>query len=213
VVKVSAARYALRRSPFEGHTLGDRPTRAGRVEVQLAAGMLDSVTLVSTWPAGLTALTEVLGAALGLSLPAQTGQTVHTPGMLVVRTGPEEFMVIADQAGGTSADPVNMCTLLRQSIGPEIGSVTDLSHARCRIHIQGSKCLATLSKLFALDFRDEAFPLNQVRLSGHHHVPCTLHRLGKAEFAVLVFTTYAFDQLATLLDAAREFGVSLKQTG
>jgi sarcosine oxidase gamma subunit len=52
-----------------------------------------------------------------------------------------------------------------------------------------------------------------VRLTGHHHVPCLLHRLGEQAFDLYVFTTYAHDQLAVVLDAALEFGVSLKSTG
>jgi heterotetrameric sarcosine oxidase gamma subunit len=193
---------SLYRSPFEGHAPGLRPTRAGVIGVHLSAGHLVSVTLVSTWPAGIDALGAALGRALGVTVPQRTGRTQETPMGLLMRTGPEEFMLISDQAGDLTAR-------LRPSIAAEIGSVTDLSHARCRIHIKGARCLDTLSKLFALDLREAAFPLGEIKLSGHHHVPCTLHRRGPAEFELYVFSTYAFDQLATLLDAALEFGVAL----
>ena len=106
-----------------------------------------------------------------------------------------------------------MTTLLRQSIASGVGSVTNLSHARCRIHLEGPKCVDTLSKLFPIDLRDPAFPQQEIRLSGHHHVPSLLHCLGAQSFNVYVFSTYAFDQLATVLDAAREYGVTLKSTG
>lgn len=192
----------LHRSPFEGHAPGQRPTRAGVIGVHLAAGRLASVTLVSTWPAGIDALGAALGQALGVTLPQRTGQTVQSSVGLLTRSGPEEFMLVSDQASELTA-------WLRQSITAEIGSVTDLSHARCRIRIEGAKCLDTLSKLFALDLRETAFPVHDIRLTGHHHVPCTLHRRGPAEFDLYVFSTYAFDQLATLLDAALEFGVAL----
>lgn len=193
---------SLYRSPFEGHAPGARPTRTGSIGVHLAAGRLASVTLVSTWPAGIDALGAALGRALNAPLPQRTGHTQATPMGLLMRTGPEEFMLVSDQAG-------ELTERLRQSIPAEIGSVTDLSHARCRIHIEGEQCLATLSKLFALDLRAAAFPLGEIKLSGHHHVPCTLHRRGPAAFDLYVFSTYAFDQLATLLDAALEFGVAL----
>ena len=102
---------------------------------------------------------------------------------------------------------------LRQHVPADIGSVTDLGHARCRIRIEGPRCRDTLSKLFAIDLRDAAWPVGELRLTGHHHVPSLLHRLGAQSFDVYVFSTYAFDQLATVLDAAREYGVSLKRTG
>ncbi len=65
-----------------------------------------------------------------------------------------------------------------------------------------------LAKLFAIDFRAPAFPFGQAWLTGHHHVPCLLHRLDADAFDVYVFTTYARDQLETLIDAALEYGVA-----
>ncbi|MFM2274520.1 MAG: hypothetical protein RL211_392 [Pseudomonadota bacterium] len=197
---------SLYRSPFEGHTTGDRPTRAGDIGVTVTASILASVTQVSTWHTGLSALCEVLGTALGQALPAQTGDTVRSKDRLVMQTGPEEFLIISNEAA-------DMTALLRQSIPADVGSVTNLSHARCRIHLEGPKCVDTLSKLFPIDLRDHAFAHGQIRLTGHHHVPSLLHRLGAQSFDVYVFSTYAFDQLAAVLDAAREYGVTLKSTG
>lgn len=190
------------RSPFEGHPPGDRPTRGGQICVRLTAGTVSSVTLVATWPAGAAALGQALGAALGLAVPARTGDTVHLDIGLLVRSGPEEFMLLSGQSTDTVAS-------LRRHVAADIGSVTDFSHARCHIHIEGGKCRDTLSKLFALDFREPAFPLDQVRLTGHHHVPCMLHRRALDSFDIYVFSTYAHDQLSTLIDAALEYGVSL----
>jgi len=107
-----------------------------------------------------------------------------------------------------SADQDVQATL-RSHVHPDVGSVTDLSHARCRIHVNGSKATKALGKLFAFDFRSAAFALNDIALTGHHHVPCTVHRLGEQSFNLYVFSTYAFGQLESLIDASREFGVEL----
>ncbi len=197
---------SLFHSPFEGHALGDRPTRAGAIEVEVRARRLDSVVLVSTWPAGIQLLCEKLGPSLGVDLPARTGLMARSAAGMVMRTGPEEYMLVSQFSDEVSRD---MAEFLQKSIPADMGSVTDLSHARCCIHIQGSKCLESLGKLFALDFREEEFPVNEFRLSGHHHVPCTLQRLGHDEFNLIVFSTYANGQLGTLLDAALEYGLRL----
>jgi heterotetrameric sarcosine oxidase gamma subunit len=67
-----------------------------------------------------------------------------------------------------------------------------------------------LNKLFALDLRESAFSIGDIAMTGTHHVPSTLHRLGTDAFDLYVFSTYAYDQLATVLDAAQEYGVSLQ---
>jgi len=197
---------APHRSPFVGHTSGERPALNGHIGVRLSAGTIGSVTQVGTWHSGIDALALALGTALRCDVPGRTGDLVHLHEALLLRTGPEEFMLISQQS-------VDMVGRLREHIAADIGSVTDLSHARCHIRIEGDRCRDTLSKMFALDFRESQFPLDQARLSGHHHVPCILHRRGMDSFDMLVLSTYAFDQLSTLLDAALEYGVALALPG
>ncbi len=195
---------SLYRSPFEGHTLGERPALDGSVGVSIRAGLVPHAVLVSTWASGEAGLQAALAQLLGQNPPGPTGQIQATHLGLLMRTGPEEWLLIGD---GTS----DAYAALRAAIGADVGGVTDLSHARCRMRVQGPRCLDTLSKLFALDCRPAAFPIGELRLSGHHHLPCSLHRLGETEFDLYVFTTYAHDQLASLLDAALEYGVKLEQ--
>lgn len=192
---------AAMRSPFAGHAAGDMPNSAGAIGVRLAAGTLPGAALISTWISGIDGLTGSLRARFG-TVPDVTGQTVATAMGLLARTGPEEFLLL-------SASAANPVMELRQAVTADIGAVTDLSHARCRIHIEGAQCQTALNKLFALDLRLSAFPVGEVRLTGTHHVPCMLHRLSDNAFDMVVFTTYAYDQLSTVVDAALEYGVSV----
>jgi sarcosine oxidase subunit gamma len=191
------------RSPFEGHATGNRPNAAGQIGVQLTAGMLPSFTLISTWISGLPGLLDALTAVFGDTVPQRFGKTTRTEFGLLARSGPEEFLLVGD-------DYSDRTTLLRATVTASIGSVTDLSHARCRIHVEGPQCRTVLNKLFALDLHESAFLIGDIAMTGTHHVPSTLHRLGADAFDLYVFSTYAYDQLATVLDAAQEYGVGLQ---
>lgn len=195
---------ALARSPFEGHAAAVYANSAGQVGVQLLAGVLPSVTLISTWNSGLDGLLAAMATVFGPTQPLAIGKTQPTELGLLMRTGPQEFMLVGNDASERTR-------LLRTSVDASTGSVTDLSHARCCIHISGAQCRTTLNKLFALDLREALLPVGDVALTGTHHVPCMLHRLGTDAFDIYVFTTYAHDQLGTLLDAAREYGVSVQR--
>lgn len=192
------------RSPFEGHAAGERPTRGGDIGVRITAGVLPCVLQFATWPSGRAGLAAAVGVALACSAPSATGKMLQLPHGLLVRSGPEEFLLIADDAEAFSA------TAMRRTIVADTGSVTDLGHARCRITIDGERCRDTLSKLFALDLRPAAFPVGEARLGGHHHVPCLMVRRSTDGFDIYVFSTYAHDQLGSLLDAALEYGVRLQ---
>jgi sarcosine oxidase subunit gamma len=191
------------RSPFEGHASGNRPNAAGKIGVQITAGMLPSFTLISTWISGLPGLLHALTTVFGDVVPQRTGKTASTEFGLLARSGPEEFLLIGH-------DHTDRAAMLRTLIGADIGSVTDLSHARCRIHLEGAHCRTMLNKLFALDLRETAFAIGDIAMTGTHHVPSTLHRLGTDAFDLYVFSTYAYDQLATVMDAAQEYGVALQ---
>ena len=198
-----------RHSPFEGHIPTDRPTHAGHAGVRLIVGTLHSVIQLSTWPTGEQAWLAALSSALEAPVPPKTGDTLHTKLGLAMRVGPEELLLVSDNA--TQPPSHKTVTALRQHVTADIGSVLDLSHARCRIHIEGKRCVDTLSKLFALDFRDDAFPVSSVLLSSHHHVPCALHRRGSTGFDAYVFTTYARELLEAMADAALEYGVAVNE--
>ena len=192
------------RNPFDGHQPGQRPTPGGQVGVVLRAQTVPGLLLIHAWASGGDGLRGALAAAGGAAgVPQRTGQVATVAPGLLMCTGPCEYQLLA------ASDP-HLVADLRRHVTADIGAVTDLGHARCRIHIEGPRCRETLSKLFALDLRDAAWPVGELRLTGHHHVPCAAHRLGTDSFDLLVFSTYAFDQLGTLLDAAQEYGVLLE---
>ena len=195
---------AHRRSPFDGHLPSDHATRDGRTGVSLWPEMLHSVLLTSTWPNGVKPWLAALRKALGQRLPKSVGDSMMLRTGLTMRVGPEEIMLVSEPGQPESHE---LLQNLRQHVTAQIGAVLDLSHARCRIGIKGPNAVDTLAKLYALDFREAAFPLHRVQLTAHHHLPCVLHRTGEQAFDAYVFTTYARDQLATLADAALEFGI------
>ena len=199
----------LCRSPFEGHIPANRPTSTGHIGVRLTVSTLHSVIQLATWPTGVQAWQSTLASALGQPVPQKTGDTQLTKLGLALRVGPEELMLVSDDA--TQPPSHESVAKLRGFVRPDIGSVLDLSHARCRIRIEGERCVDTLSKLLALDFREDAFPVGRVLLSSHHHVPCALHRKGSTGFDAYVFTTYAREMLETIADAALEYGLAVNE--
>lgn len=192
-------------TPASGHT--EHPTHQGLVQVHITAHKLDSVTLMSTWANGIDGLAQAVHQALGCTPPALTGETTACAQGLLMRSGPLEFLLI-----GAQAVPDRVAQL-RANIPADVGSVLDLSHARVRVRVQGAKAVDTLSKLYALDFRPAAFPIDQFKLTGHHHIPCTLHRLDAHCFDLYFLSTYAHGQIAALADAALEYGVAVDGHG
>ena len=184
-----------------GHAV--HPTHTGLVQVHITAQRLESVTLLSTWTSGIGALTQAVHSALGCTPPAQTGEAAECESGLLLRSGPLEFLLIGAHAAPQRVEQ------LRAHVPTEVGSVLDLSHARIRVQLHGAKAVDALAKLYALDFRPAAFPVGRFQLTGHHHIPCLLHRLDVQDFALYFLSTYAHGQIGALMDVALEYGVEL----
>ena len=188
-------------------TTRSQPTRSGQLQVHLRVQKLSNLTQISTWSSNIGALSSALHRALDCAPPLHTGQLVSCALGTLMRSGPYEFLLVGD----TGQPPSDRVGLLRQHIGADTGTVLDLSHARVRVSVHGDKAVEALSKLYALDFRPAAFASDSVALTGHHHIPCLLHRLDAQHFHAYYFTTYARGQIDALADAAQEFGVDVTQ--
>lgn len=186
-----------------------QPTRSGQLQVHLRVQKPSNLTQFSTWSSSIGALSGALHRALDCAPPLHTGQLVQCALGTLMRSGPFEFLLVGD----SDHSPNDRVALLRQHINAEMGSVLDLSHARVRVSVHGDKAVEALSKLYALDFRPAAFAANSFVLTGHHHIPCLLHRLDAQHFHAYYFTTYARGQIDLLADAALEFGVDVTQSG
>ena len=186
-----------------------QPTRSGQLQVHLRVQKLSNLTQISTWSSSIGALSSALHRALDCAPPLHTGHLVQCALGTLMRSGPFEFLLVGD----ADHSPSDRVALLRQHINAETGSVLDLSHARVRISVHGDKAVEALSKLYALDFRPAAFAANSFVLTGHHHIPCLLHRLDAQHFHAYYFTTYARGQIDALADAALEFGVDVTHAG
>ena len=186
-----------------------QPTRSGQLQVHLRVQKLSNLTQISTWSSNIGALSSALHRALDCAPPLHTGQLVSCALGTLMRSGPYEFLLVGD----TGQPPSDRVGLLRQHIGADTGTVLDLSHARVRVSVHGDKAVEALAKLYALDFRAAAFAPNSFALTGHHHIPCLLHRLDAQHFHAYYFTTYARGHIDLLADAALEFGVDVTQAG
>jgi sarcosine oxidase subunit gamma len=190
-------------------TTRSQPTRSGQLQVHLRVQKLSNLTQISTWSSSIGALSSALHRALDCDPPLHTGQLVQCSLGTLMRSGPFEFLLVGD----TNQAPSDRVGLLRQHISADLGAVLDLSHARVRVSVHGEKAVDALSKLYALDFRLAAFDKGSFALTGHHHIPCLLHRVDAQHFHAYYFSTYARGQIETLMDAALEFGVDVTQAG
>lgn len=89
---------------------------------------------------------------------------------------------------------------------PANASLIDLTHGRTSLLVSGPKAEWVLSKLFAVDFRQKAFPVDTGLTTMHHDTFAQIHRPYERTFDIFIHRSFARSYWHTLCRAAEEVG-------
>jgi sarcosine oxidase subunit gamma len=122
------------------------------------------------------------------------------PGVQVMWAGPDQHYVKA--AGLTDGALV---AELKRKLGAD-ASVTDQSHGRVILLVEGPKARALLAKGTAVDLHPQQFPVGMSAMTQMAHVGVHLTRVGADAFELSVFRGFAESFWNWLAEQALEFG-------
>jgi len=173
--------------------------------VTLTERRLVSLVQVAAWPDTAEQVADRLASLLGCAPPqAHDGSSGEASGALL-SLAPGRWLV-------ESGDP-RFAARLGGQIGPHLGAVTDLSHARIVIRITGPEAARVLAKGLALDLHPGAFPPMKVAQSAIHEVGVILRRLSAESFDLYVYRGFALSFWEWLTEAAGETGYRVDPPG
>jgi methylglutamate dehydrogenase subunit D len=176
---------------------------------RLRLGEVRNWTLVQTaaFPSTLADLELSVSAALGVgALPAHIGHAVEAGPRRILKTGPEQFWILAPATDTLAAR-------LQEVVTPAMGAVTPLSHSRSRIFVEGAEAAEVLAKGIPLDFHPTVFAVGQFALTGLHHTPVLVHRTAETRYEIYAMRTFALSVWEWLTDAALPFGYDVEASG
>lgn len=178
------------------------PGRYGNVAAGIGTTLSDpqpgSIVQIAAWRGQETVVLAALAKATGLKLDdrPQTGAVAKTASAFGI--GPGRWLIIADE--------LDLAAKLSKAISAQQGSVTDLTHGRTAIRLDGDRAERVLSKLFAVDFRLTGFAVGAGVATEHHGIFAHIQRLGPKRFDLYVFRSFARSFWKTLCHAAEETG-------
>lgn len=172
------------------------------VGVYLSETQPGSIVQVAAWPGQTQALIAAIGAATGLVVADAPRAGAFTSEKSAFGMAAGTFLV-ADQAEG-------LATTLLGHVTGAIGTVTDLSHGRTALRVEGPKAEWVLSKFFAIDFSSATFPIGEGRSTSHHDVFAQIQRTSEDRFDVYVFRSLARSFWTSLCHASEEVGYEVR---
>ena len=184
---------ASRASALEGHYKLGRFGADGDVGVTLTEVRDLTLQQIAAWPDTLSEVAAIAAEAVGAaSAPGPCRAETGNNGTLL-RVEPLKWWVYGTQA------PI---------INDEQGAILDLSHARTHLRVSGPNAVDLLKRLFPIDFREHAFPVNSVASSTFHHVGTTLWRSEKG-YDLFVPRGYGLSIWESVVETAEQFGAEV----
>jgi sarcosine oxidase subunit gamma len=180
------------------HALADHS-----VGVTLAEIAPGSIVQLAAWRGAEGAMIATIREVTGLGLPDGAGGGVATETKAAFGFAPGKFLVVDLDHEGLAAE-------FSAAVGSETGTVTDLSHGRTAIRVEGPKAEWVLAKFFAVDFSLPAFPLGSGISTMHHDIFAQIQRTGADRFDLYVFRSFARSFWNALCHAAEEAGYEVR---
>jgi sarcosine oxidase subunit gamma len=196
---------AERRSPLAGHW---RPGFLGPVSAADAWGVTlrerrpASMVQVAGWPSAAGPLTARVREMTDIE-PPTAGKTASGDDLTVLWTAPGRWLIVSE----TRAD---LAETLTAAIDADVGTVSDLGHARCVLRLLGPMAPSVLAKGLPIDLHLRAFAVDGVVQGSIHHMGVLVHRVAADAFDLYVFRGFAVSMLEWLIDAAAEYGCRLE---
>jgi len=193
-------------SPLRGHNEPRVVQRGGdEPPVVLTERRLVGLAQVAAWPDTAEAVTDTVASLLHSAPPqGPSGSSGDAEGAILA-IAPGRLLVESRDA--------RLAERLAEQIGPELGAVTDLSHARIAIRVSGPKAAWVLAKGLALDLHPAAFPPMKVAQAAIHEVGVIVRRLGPDSFDLYVYRGFALSFWEWLTEAAAETGYRVAPPG
>ncbi|MCB1490466.1 MAG: hypothetical protein KDJ77_01455 [Rhodobiaceae bacterium] len=177
------------------------PNWQDRVGVRLTATLPVCVFQVQAWPGTVDALADALAPVIGARPDFGARTLTHGPAASAFPIGPGRMLVEAKDKATLAAT--------REAISPDIGVVTDLTHARIRLDLDGADAATVLAKAINIDFHIDAMPVGTVAATGIHGIGVLMVRRGTEAFSLGVPRSFAGAIIEWFTAAAADVGYAI----
>jgi sarcosine oxidase subunit gamma len=162
----------------------------------------ETIVQIQAWPETTAVVVAVLSQTLHADAPAPgRGSVVGNGSLLAIGAG--RFLLLS-RAGGKGADLV-------EAFSASDAVVTDISHGRTILRLEGEGAAALLARCVPLDFDAAVFPAGRVAQTAIHHIDVVIHRLSASAFEIWSLRSFAESLVEWMLDAGVELGIAFRR--
>lgn len=175
---------------------------AAQIGVALSETAPGSIVEIAGWADSADKIRAAIASVLKLKVGDAPGDGAISEGSAAFSIAPRRFL-LADEDEG-------LAERMAKAIPAAVGSVTDLSHGRTALRVEGAKAEWLLAKFFAVDFSIAKIPVGHGISTNHHDIFTQIQRRAEQSFDLYVFRSFARSFWKALCHAAEETGYEIR---
>jgi sarcosine oxidase subunit gamma len=156
-----------------------------------------SILQLQAWPGTLDAVRRAVAELLTVDAPI-LGEAAVAGGLTICAVAPGRFLIASDDAG--------LAARFEGTLTADEAAVTDLSHGRVVLRLEGADAEAVLQGCLRFDLDSTAFPPGRVGQSMIHHIDVVVVRQAEGAFELWCLRSFARSLAEWLLDAGLGHG-------
>jgi sarcosine oxidase subunit gamma len=176
------------------------PNTADAARVSLSEVRPTAILQIQAWPDTLGTVEAVVTQALGIEEPPRAGHATWFHHGSIAAIGAGRYLV--------STTDREVAATLVTAFSSADATVTDLSHGRTVLRLEGDAAAELLARCVPLDFDLSVFPVDRIAQTAIHHVDVLVHRLTETSFELWVLRSFAESTAEWLIDAGAELGLA-----
>ncbi|WP_350335968.1 sarcosine oxidase subunit gamma [Coralliovum pocilloporae] len=184
--------------PLEHVAVAGKGAGASPARITVSELRPTSFVQVGAWPETNELVASELAAVMGVEAPKAYCDARHVDERSLMLTAPGRYLAVSNRPG--------LHAELAARFKPEEACVTDLSHARAGVRVEGDPVVEILQKGIAIDFHTSVFPHGKAAQASLEALSALVHRRDETVFDLYVFRGFGLSLWHWVTDAALEYG-------
>lgn len=183
------------------HRTSSDPDNAQNISISEAR--FKSAIIIKAWPDSMVKAAEILCSYLGYDNPPKIGSFSQIEDGYCVCLTAGHYIIFSNN------EELYKETSALYDIN--IAAVTDVSHSRDGLRLEGRYSTALLNKGLAICLDDNGFPIGSAAMGTIHSIGVLLLKLDNDHYLTFTYTSFCHSFFEWLIDCAKEYGYVLSE--
>ncbi len=203
MVETITKRRAVLTESYETGDFGE--IRNNQPGVTITARTDLSMVQIAAWEDQVDVLTAALEGSISLKLDRTACKSSQSKTTSSLWLGPDRWLIVEKETSDLEA-------VIRNVVSEDVAAITDQSHSRCVLRIEGPEARNVLRKGTMLDLDEGYFNPDDVRTTSLFHMNAIIHCLSNDQFDIYIARSFGQSFFEVITHAAIEYGYRVEES-